>query len=147
MSSTAGTDQTQARQVMESGAQLYRLCMESAAYGAQEGGDYGRPKTLQALHDTADLSLVLINLLARASRLHRAQAEVTRKAAEQCAEVLRPFEQDDGQLRATFAACRSFVTAIDELTGAVTREGSSQRDEALKETFPGSDSPPPPTEL
>lgn len=147
MATTESRERTHALQVIEAGTQLYRLCIESAAYGAQTGGDHGSPETLQALHDAADLSLALVNLLARASRLHRSQASVSREAAEQCASVLRPLEKEDDQFRATFAACRSFIQAIDVLTGSVTRDDGSQRDEALKETFPGSDSPPPPTEL
>jgi hypothetical protein len=46
-----------------------------------------------------------------------------------------------------YAACLRLHECCLQLTGLAEIPSSDERDEALRETFPGSDPTPPPTEL
>jgi hypothetical protein len=140
--------ETQARQLMDDALSAYKACKETAAYCVQEGGELADPDLLQPVHDCADVALMVTNLVTRASRFHRQAAALCADVAEACAEALNQRAAlDDEQLRVTHAACVRLHQCCLELTGLADSPSSDQRDEALRETFPGSDPTPPPTEL
>lgn len=140
--------ETHARQAMDDGLAAYKACKETAAYCVQEGGALANPHLLQHLHDCADVSLTTVNLLSRASRFHREAATLCAEVAGACAETLEEHTStDDEQIRVAHAACLRLQRCCQELTGHDQAPSSDKRDEALRETFPGSDPTPPPTEL
>lgn len=142
------TEDTHARQVMDDCLAAYKACTETASYCVQEGGALADPHLLQRLHDCADIALTTVNFLSRASRFHRQVAAVCADVAEACAEELvERAPADDAQIRVTHAACLRVHRSCAELTGVEPTPSEDARDEALRETFPGSDAPPPPTEL
>jgi hypothetical protein len=87
------------------------------------------------------------NFLSRASRFHQQATALCADVAEACASTLEETSLDDPQLRVAYAACLRLHECCLELAGQAERPSTDARDEALRETFPGSDPTPPPTEL
>jgi len=140
--------ETKARLVMDDALDAYKACRETTAYCVQEGGDLADPHLIQHLEDAADVALMTTNLLSRASRSHRQAVAFCADVAEACAETLEQRASlDDDQLRVAYAACLRLHECCLQLTGLAEIPSSDERDEALRETFPGSDPTPPPTEL
>ena len=93
----------------------YKACQLAAAYGANEGGELAEPHLLQRLYDSADLTLALANLLARASHFHRPLAALCADAAEACAEALRGREEEPLQnAREACAAVQEGCAALPQ---------------------------------
>lgn len=145
----AGTndDQAQVRQLMKEGTRFYRLCIQTDAYCARTDGALNTPEVRDAVRDAADVALALVNVLARESRHGESLAAVARNAAESCASVLRPHEHDDEQVRVIFSVCRRFAHTCRVFLGEIDELEDAAHDETVKQTFPASDAPPPPTEL
>lgn len=138
-------DETHALTLIDGSLSCYKTCHLTAAYCSNEGGDMADPHRLQLLYDAADASLMLANLLTRASRFHREAARFTRAVVKACAEQLGDHE--DPQLRTAYAACQGVVRICDELLDRESVAREDAQDEAVKETFPASDPVPPPTKL
>ena len=83
---------TKAQALIGTYLDAYKACRLAAAYCANEGGELAEPHLLQRLHDSADLTLALANLLTRASHLHRPLAALCAAAAVQegCATLPQP---------------------------------------------------------
>lgn len=138
---------THALEAVDACMDAYKLCIQTAAYAANEGGAFGTPAVLQALYDAADAVLATSQFIARSSGFHKDVARLTVRVARHATDTLAPHTHDDGQLRAAHAALGRAARALDELTGNAESAHYDRHDEAVAETFPGSDTVPPPTEL
>ena len=147
MSDVGHAGRTKALQTIESCLETYKLCTQTASYGIGKGGVLADPHRLQAVYDCAEANLMLANFLSRASRFHRPLAELCAEISENCAEWLSSLEHDDPQLRATYAACQGSARTCLELIGHLEEAKDDAHDEAMRETYPGSDAPLPPTVL
>lgn len=122
---------------------VYKVCRQTAAYCADQQGDYATPHRVQVLHDCAEIHLLTADLITRASPFHRQVARLACDSARACAEAFRDDEHGDPQLRKLYAVCMQAVQAIGVFIGdeeAPPQE--DKRDEASKESFPASDPPP-----
>lgn len=113
MSDVGHPAETKAQQLIATCMDAYTACRLAAAYAVNEGGDVADPHRMQALHDAADLSLTLANLLTRASHLHRRLAALTGDAAEAAAEALQDLE--DEPLQRACEACAELQQACADL--------------------------------
>lgn len=148
MSHTEEAATTKAQQVIDTSLEAYKICLQTAAYCAAQGGALASAERLQVLHDCADINLLLAQLLARASRFHRPLADLCMDVSRACAEAFSADEHDDGQLRVTYAACIRSARSCAELLGREEEiPMNDARDEAIWESFPASDAPPPPTQI
>ncbi len=139
---------THAQRVIDSCMDVYKVCRQTAAYCSSQGGDYADPHRLQVLYDCAESHLLAGDFLARASRFNRPAAQLAADLATACAEAFQDLEHDDKQLRKLYAVCMQSTQVIGVLLGEIEKlPQNDQRDEALKESFPASDPPPPPTEV
>ncbi len=127
--------------------ETYRICHQSAAYCIDAGGDLATLARLRAFDDCAEISLTLANFLLRASKHADALAQLCVDVSTACAEEIRDVEHRDGQLRAAYAACRRSRRACLEVLGEVVTNEDDDRDEAVRESFPASDPPAPPTQI
>lgn len=127
--------------------ETYRICLESAAYCIDKGGDLATLDRLKAFDDCAEINLSLANFLLRASEHARGMARLCLAISTACAESIRHVEHDDGQLRAAYAASQRSRHACLEILGEEVRRHDDERDEIVRESFPASDPPPPPTQL
>lgn len=148
MNHTEEAATTKAQQVIHDCMEAYKLCQQTAAYCVAQGGGLASPERLQVLYDCADINLLLTNFLARASRFHRPLAELCMEVSRACAEAFGADEHDDPQLRVTYAACIRAARSCAELLGKEEEVPMNDaRDEAIWESFPASDAPPPPTQI
>lgn len=127
--------------------ETYRICHQTAAYCIDSGGNLATLARLRAFDDCAEINLTLANFLLRASEHSTALARLCAEIATACAEEIQDVEHQDGQLRAAYAACQRSRHACLELLGDETVETEDDRDEAVRESFPASDPPPPPTQI
>ncbi len=125
----------------------YRICHQTAAYCIDSGGDLATLVRLRAFDDCAEINLTLANFLLRASEHWRDLATLCVEVSTACASEIEDVEHGDGQLRAAYAACQRSRHACLELLGEEVREREDRRDEEIRESFPASDPPPPPTTL
>lgn len=139
--------QTHALDTIDACLDAYKHSIQTAAYAAAEGGDVGDPSVLQALYDAADAALATSNYIARASAFHKELATFTARVARHAMDVLSPNTHEDGQLRAAHAALGRACRACTQLAGGEVANTYDDHDQAVAETFPGSDPVPPPTEL
>ena len=143
--SDAAPDQTHARALIDRCLDAHRACLSTAAYAVDQGrGDAG---LLQILHDAADVTLATAHMMMRASRFHRPMLIVCDRVMTACAEVLDAREHDDAQMRTAYAAVLGVHGASEAFLHPSEGKEDAALDEALRETFPGSDTVPPPTEL
>ena len=139
---------THALRLMDTCMDVYQTCRQTAAYCADRRGDYAAPHRIQVLHDCADVHLLTADFLARASHYHRQAAGLACDIAQACADAFGEIEHDDPQLRKLYAVCAQATQQLGAFLGRVERQPESDaRDEALKESFPASDPPPPPTQV
>lgn len=140
--------ETRAQQAIDDCLAAYKACLQTAAYCANQGGTLADPHRLQVLHDCADVNLATANFLTRGSRFLPRITEVCAEISEACADNLSADEHDHPQLRVTYAACqRASRSCTEFFDNEVQSDEDAQREEALLESFPASDPPPPPTEL
>lgn len=144
MSDIANTTHVAADQVVDDCMETYKLCRQTAAHCIDQGGDLATLPRLQALDDCAEVNLSLANFLLRASRHVRPMAALCMEVSRACAESLEPFENQDLQIRATYAACRRSQRVSSELLGHEEPAEYTAQDESSWESFPASDSPAPP---
>ncbi len=146
-SSTVGHfGDTHALRLMDACMDVYKVCRQTAAYCADRRGDYAAPHRIQVLHDCADAHLLASDFLARASPYHRKAAGLACDIAQACADAFRDLEHDDPQLRKLYAVCAQSTQLVGAFLGRVEHAPEADaRDQALKESFPASDPPPPPT--
>lgn len=151
MSLQEDTLRVEADQVIDDCMEAYRLCRRAAAYCVDQGGDLATLHRLQALEDCAEVSLLTGNFLLRASRYYRQAATLCIRVAGACAAAIEEQEGAHAPLRATYAACHRLREACTDVLGQevpADATGEERRwDETIEETFPGSDAPPPPTQL
>lgn len=133
------------RHVIDACLDAYKLCRETSAYAVQRGGRLAELERIQHLHDCADVSLTMANLLTRDSRFRRDLAPLCATIARACAESLESMEHEEPQIRATYAACCHVADACTMLSNEASPAVADARDVALADTFPASDPPPPPT--
>lgn len=142
---------THALQLIDDAIEAYKLCEQTAAYLVDQGGPLAEPHLVRIVRDACEINQAAAAFTSRASAFHRDVLELAAAVSDRCAEALEAVEADHDQIRATRAACARAATASRELLDPSSVPRSSrqedQRDEALKETFPGSDTVPPPTEL
>lgn len=125
--------------------ETYRICHQTAAYSIDTGGELATLARLRAFDDCAEINLTLANFLLRASKHVAAVAELCVVVSEACAEAIEDVEHEDGQLRAAYAACRRSRRACLQVLGEAEPTEDDDQDEAVRESFPASDPPPPPT--
>lgn len=82
-----------------------RVCWETIAYCAQQGGRHVEAAHLETLLDCAQICDTSASLLARGSGLHASHCGVCAEACKRCEESCEQFA-DDAQMRACAAACR-----------------------------------------
>lgn len=143
--SDAAPDQTHARALIDRCLDAHRACLATAAYAVDQGEADAR--LLQVLHDAADVTLTTAHLMMRASRFHRPMLVVCDRVMMACADVLDARERDDAQIRTAYAAVLGVHSASEAFLNPSEGQDDSVLEEALRETFPGSDTVPPPTEL
>ena len=139
--------ETEALQTIDDCMEAYKVCRQTAAYSIGKGGKLAEPHRIQVLYDAAEINLAMADFLSRASHFHNALGKLCIEITRACAEAISKDEHDDDQLRTTYAVCERAIRSCKELTGAEEPAHTDERDVALKGTFPGSDSTPPPTEL
>lgn len=127
--------------------ETYRVCHQTAAYSIDSGGELATLARLRAFDDCAEINLTLANFLLRASDHSHALAELCAEVSAACAEAIEDVEHQDGQLRAAYAACQHSRQSCLEVLGEYVPEVEDARDEAVRESFPASDPPPPPTQI
>lgn len=127
--------------------ETYRICHQTTAYCIDSGGDLATLARLKAFDDCAEINLTLANFLLRASEHWRSLAAMCVDISAACAREIEDIEHSDGQLRSAFAACQRSRHACRELLGVEVPAREDPRDETIRESFPASDPPPPPTTL
>lgn len=127
--------------------ETYRICHQTAAYCIDSGGELATLTRLRAFDDCAEINLTLANFLLRASKHAHMLAQLCVDVSTACAEAIQDVEHRDGQLRAAYAACRRSRHACLEVLGDESPIEEDDRDEAVRESFPASDPPPPPTQI
>lgn len=127
--------------------ETYRICQQTAAYCIDSGGDLATLDRLRALDDCAEANLTLANFLLRASEHAPDVARLCHDVSGACARQIADVEHSNGQLRAAFAACTQSRHACLEFLGEESEEFDDERDEIVRESFPASDPPPPPTQI
>ena len=127
--------------------ETYRVCHQAAASCIDAGGELATLERLRAFDDCAEANLTLANFLLRASDHAADMARLCEKVSAACAREIADIEHSDGQLRAAYAACQHSRHACLQFLGEETPATEDQRDEAVRESFPASDPPPPPTQL
>ena len=127
--------------------ETYRVCHQTAAYCIDAGGDLATLERLRAFDDCAEANLTLANFLLRASEHADDMARICLKVSGACARAIQDVEHSDGQLRAAYATCHHSRHACLEFLGEEEPEREDARDETVRESFPASDPPPPPTQL
>lgn len=125
----------------------YRVCHQSAAYCINNGGELATLERLKAFDDCAEVNLTLANFLLRGSEHAVALARVCIDVSQACAESIQEIEHEDAQLRAAYAVCHHARHACLQLLGEEAPVVEDERDQAIRESFPASDPPPPPTEI
>lgn len=125
----------------------YRICHQTAAYCIDSGGDLATLERLRALDDCAEANLTLANFLLRASDHAYDVARLCQTVSAACAQEIEAIEHSDGQLRAAYAACHQSRHACLEFLGEEVEAIADDRDETVRESFPASDPPPPPTQI
>ncbi len=123
----------------------YRVCHQTAAYCIDHGDELATLERLKAFDDCAEVNLTLANFLLRGSEYAVDLAKVCIDVSEACAASVRDIEHDDPQLRAAYAVCLRARHACRLFLGEERPVVEDERDEAIRESFPASD-PPPPTE-
>lgn len=141
---TAGIDLDR---VIDDLMETYRICHQTVAYCIDSGGDLATLARLKAFDDCAEINLTLANFLLRASEHWRGLAVTCVDVSAACASEIEDIEHSDGQLRAAYASCNRSRHACLELLGEETQADDDDRDETIRESFPASDPPPPPTSL
>lgn len=127
--------------------ETYRICRQTAAHCIDEGGDLATIDRLRAFDDCAEINLTLANFLLRDSEHARLVAATCLEITTACAESMREIEHRDGQLRAAYAVCLKTRHICLRLLGKKEAEAEDGRDEAIRDSFPASDPPPPPTSI
>ena len=127
--------------------ETYRICHQTAAYCIDSGGDLATLERLRAFDDCAEANLTLANFLLRASNHAADMARVCHKVSVACAREIEAIEHNDDQLRAAYASCQHSRHACLEFLGEEAIEREDARDEAIRQSFPASDPPPPPTQI
>jgi hypothetical protein len=125
----------------------HKLCLQAVAFCIDRGGELADTELLHALLDCAEINQTAANFLCRVSRhstdiVHNAGA-----VSQQTAEHLAHIEQTDGLLRSVYAACLQSADVCAEFGRAWERPHDDARDEILRDSFPASDPPPPPSEI
>lgn len=125
----------------------YRVCHQTAAYCIDNGDEIATLERLKAFDDCAEVNLTLANFLLRGSEHAVDLARVCITVSEACAKAIEDVEHHDPQLRAAYAVCRRARGACLELLGEDVPVTEDRQDETVRESFPASDPPPPPTEI
>lgn len=123
--------------------EVYKTCRQTAAYCANEQGDYAAPARIQVLHDCAEIHLLTGDLIARSSPYHQQLARLAGEVAHACAEAFRDVEHGDPYLRKLYAVCMQSVKSLRIFLGeAEDTPVYTRADHASKGSFPASDPPP-----
>ncbi len=127
--------------------ETYRICHETAAYCIDSGGELATLERLRAFDDCAEANLTLANFLLRASEHAADVARLCYKISTACAQGIESVEHNDDQLRAAYAACQQSRNACLEFLGEQISDRDDRLDEAVRQSFPASDPPAPPSQI
>lgn len=134
-------------QIVDACLSAQKLCTQAVADCLDRGGELAASKIVNALLDAATMNATAAEMVTRISVHAREIAYLNADVSEYCARTLDPFEQSDGILRSTYAACLRASDACRSFGVVVPEEKENERDKTVADSFPASDPPPPPTEI
>jgi hypothetical protein len=136
---------THAERLIDASLAVYKHARMAAAYCADQRGELAEPHRLRSLYDTAETHLLLADALGRASTLSQDIARLAARAAQASLDAYSSADAD--VLRTLYAVTAEAKREAQIFTGdqEEAEVEDPAREEALKETFPASDTVPPPT--
>lgn len=100
---------------------------------------------VRLLSDAADVNLATSNFLMRSSPFFKRMLELSVEVNTAASDGLSPLTRDHMTLKAAYAACLSAAESCRLLLEGHSRDEGDARDRTVKESFPASDVPPPPS--